>query len=252
MSELQLSIRPNTRVQFSIVHEDEHFVIVSKPAGVVTQPGIKHQHDALLNGLFERYGARLQNMGKARDYGLIHRLDRPTSGLVVVGLSHLGYDAIRTQFAERTVAKTYLAVVHGVLRPSEGRESSPIKEVRAKGRKRAVVGSGRGAQKAVTDFETLVHARHHAMIACHPKTGRLHQIRVHMAHRGCPIVGDFDYGKRLPLDRKMGRDALALHAARLGFKHPISRAWVEFSQGIPEHFQDVLKQVGITCPRKWR
>ena len=88
------------------------------------------------------------------------------------------------------------------------------------------------------------------MVLCHPQTGRLHQIRVHMGHRGCPIVGDFDYGRRLPIDRKMGRDALALHAARLGFVHNLA-SLSNFQWAYP-HFIDLLKQVGITCPRKWR
>ena len=114
------------------------------------------------------------------------------------------------------------------------------------------MGAGRGAQKAVTEFETLVHSKTHSMVLCHPKTGRLHQIRVHLGHRGCPIVGDFDYGRRMPIDRKMGRDTLALHAARLGFSHPQSGESVEFSMGVPRYFLDLLKQVGITCPRKWR
>ncbi|MEE2789403.1 MAG: RluA family pseudouridine synthase [Myxococcota bacterium] len=252
MTERQLTIRPNLKVNFTIVHEDRGFLIVDKPAGVVTQPGAKHRYDTLLNGLFAHDGYVFQNLGKVRDFGLIHRLDRPTSGLLVVGREGAAYDHIRQQFKMRTVQKTYLAIVHGHLPDGRLTVSTPIKEVRMRGRKRAVLGQGRGAQAARTEIETVARSKTNALVVCRPKTGRLHQIRVHLAHRGCPIVGDFDYGRRLPLDRGVPRDMIALHAAELGFTHPDTGAHIEFRTPLPSPFIDLLKRVGLTCPRRWR
>ena len=252
MTERQLTIRPNDRVPFSVVHEDSGFLIVNKPAGVVTQPGTKHSYDTLLNGLFARDGYVFQNLGKVRDFGLIHRLDRPTSGLLVVGRKAKAYDHIRQQLHARTVQKTYLAIVHGGLPDGRIQEKTPIKEVRTRGRKRAMLGAGRGAQSALTQFEVEVRSKINALVVCRPKTGRLHQVRVHLAHRGCPIVGDFEYGRRLPLDRSLPRSVIALHAAELAFKHPKTGRRVHFTAPVPQHFLEIMKRVGMTCPRRWQ
>src|SRR5437870_3214775 len=109
----QFSVPPNALVPFTIQYEDDDLLVVEKPAGVVTQPGKGHARDALLNGLFERFGPRLQNLGAARDWGLLHRLDRDTSGLVVVALRPKAYDSLRAAFAARRVKKCYLAIVRG-------------------------------------------------------------------------------------------------------------------------------------------
>ena len=111
------SVEPNPRVTFRVCHEDEDLLVVEKPGRVVTQPGVGHQHDTLLNGLFASYADRLQNLGEARDFGLVHRLDRETSGLVVVALSPRAYDAMREQFAQRRVSKYYWAVHLAQARP---------------------------------------------------------------------------------------------------------------------------------------
>ena len=252
MTEPKYSVYANPRVRYEVVYEDEDFIIVSKPAGLTTQPGLKHERDALLNGLFCRFGNQLQNLGKARDYGLIHRLDMPTSGLVVVGLSHVGYDGIRAQFEKRTIEKTYLTLVHGCPSPPKGTESTPIREVRKGGRKRAELGSGRGAKPAMTTYEVIGRSRLVSLVACRPKSGRLHQIRVHMANRGCPVIGDRDYGKRSPLDRSMGRGSQWLHAARLRLKHPRTGKWIEVTAPLPSRLREMLADNGVTCPRGWR
>ena len=111
-------------MEYRIVKETPHFLVIEKPAGVVTQPGRKHQTDALLNGLFVKYGKALQNLGKKRDFGLLHRLDRTTSGLVLVGLSIEGYDGLRQQFVDRMIDKTYIALVHNTPQPAGGVEDT--------------------------------------------------------------------------------------------------------------------------------
>lgn len=251
MGDLQLSIKPNANVAFKIVKETPHFLVIEKPAGVVTQPGRKHQTDALLNGLFVKYGKALQNLGKKRDFGLLHRLDRTTSGLVLVGLSIEGYDGLRQQFVDRMIDKTYIALVHNTPQPAGGVEDTPIREVRVRGRKRAVLGLGRGAKDARTKYSVLVHSGRFSLLKCQPSTGRLHQIRVHMATRGCPIVGDLEYGKKTPIDRRMGADTLCLHAARLEFRHPLNGRRVTVASPLPGDMLAAIGQVGIKCPSKW-
>lgn len=253
----QLSVEPNAAVALRIVHRDPAFLVVAKPSGVVTQPGEDHARDSLLNGLFATHGHTLQNLGRVRDFGLLHRLDKPTSGLLVVALTAEAYDHLRKQFAERQVKKTYLTLVHGAPHPADGTERTPIRESREQGRKRARLGDHPQAQPAVTRYRTLVRARGLTLVECHPETGRLHQIRAHMQWRGCPVVADPDYGQPEwdAADRDFARltgRGLFLHAAELNFAHPVSGKRVTFTEPLPAAWVEFLTGVGIACPRKWR
>ena len=166
MNQPQFSVSPNPDVPFEVVREDRHFLVVYKPAGVVTQPGIKHEHDALLNGLFDRYGKKLQNLGKARDYGLLHRLDRPTSGLLLIGLTPEGYDGLRLQFGDREIEKTYLALTHGA--PNHLADRSPCPSGRESAWPCAGVStSRRGAKERLLIF-ILTRSGRFSLIKCHP------------------------------------------------------------------------------------
>ncbi len=251
MTSPHFSVHPNPSVPYTVVRKDRDFLVVHKPAGVVTQPGAKHERDALLNGLFHEFGKSLQNLGKSRDFGLLHRLDGPTSGLILVGLTPDGYDGLRAQFGLREIEKTYLALAHGAPHPPGGTVAIPIREHRVKGRKRAALGDGRGARDAATRYSILARSGRFSLIKCHPRTGRLHQIRVHLASLGCPIVGDRDYGKREPIDRRLGRTMHCLHAAELSFKHPTRGRRISVSQGLPEPMENIVSRVGIECPQKW-
>ncbi len=252
----QLSVTPNPRISARIIHADDDFIVVSKPAGLVTQPGQGHQHDALLNGLFATHGKRLQNLGRARDFGLLHRLDRPTSGLVLVGLTAQGYDGLRAQFEARQIEKTYVTLVHGALRPPAGRVDRPIATVRRGGLKQAHLGAGRGAKTAVTEYRTLQTAGGASLVECQPKTGRLHQIRAHLAWKGGAVVGDRDYGPRAALDadfrRATDKYTIFLHAGRLRFQHPVSGATLTVQAPLPAPLVAFLDTLGIACPRRWR
>lgn len=246
---VQLSVEPNPRLDLDHAYADDHFMVIDKPAGVVTQPGQKHSRDTLLNAAFATHGKALQNIGKARDYGLVHRLDRPTSGLVVVALTQEAYDHLRAQFAERTVAKTYLAWVHGSPTPPEGAVRAAIREERRRGRKTAVLGRGRGAKPAETRYRTVARSRGVALVECHPQTGRLHQIRVHLAQRGSPVIGDREYGRRD--DRDLGR-RIGLHAARLELIHPATGARLTISSPVPADLRAFGERHGLALPRRWR
>lgn len=251
----QLSVPPNPAVPFEVVVEEPDFVVVAKPAGVVTQPGIGHERDALLNGLFVRWGKQLQNLGKKRDFGLLHRLDRPTSGLIVVGLTPRGYDGIRRQFEQHRVHKAYLALVHGAPHPPKGTERTPIREARRGGHKIAVLGQHPAAKPAVTRYEVLVRARGVSLVLCRIETGRLHQIRAHLAHRGVPVVGDREYGRRDALDKRFAKvagGALFLHAAELAFAHPVTGRRVVARAPLPPPLRRFLDELGVACPKAWR
>ncbi len=232
-------VTPNESVPFEIVHEDEALLVVSKPAGVVTQPGKKHERDSLLNGLFASYGALLRNLGAARDYGLLHRLDRETSGLVLVALRNRAYDALRSQFENRQVRKTYWALVLGCPRPAQAVLQDPIAEVVAS-RKKAVI--RRDGQQAVTAYRVLESTGEVSWVEARPKTGRLHQIRVHMAHRGHPLLGEDLYaaGFRMP---RVPR--LCLHACELSFVHPVSGHRLTIACPWPRDLAKVAERLGL-------
>ncbi|MSP73989.1 MAG: RluA family pseudouridine synthase [Myxococcales bacterium] len=252
----QLSVKPNAAVPIRIVYQDDNVFVVCKPAGVVTQPGEGHDRDSVLNGLYAIDGPGLQNLGKHRDYGLLHRLDRPTGGLLVVARTIVAYDSLREQFAKRKVKKTYVALIHGMLVPASGIERTPIREERSgSGLKLARVAEHPHAQVAVTHYNTLVHTRTVALVECQPETGRLHQIRAHLAFKGCAIVGDRDYGPRQPLDAdfdKVVRRSVFLWSSILTFLHPVNGKIMTFHEGLPVSYLRFLDGVGITCPRKFR
>ena len=239
----QLSVTPNPQVSFKIIHEGEGFWVIEKPAGLRTQPGIKHQRDTLLNGLFALAGERLQHLGKRRDFGLLHRLDAPTSGLILAAWEPAAYDALRAAFVSREVEKGYLALIDGQPPRPAGICDGAIEERREGSRKRARVHSVPKlprAQAARTRYQCLAQSADAALIACLLETGRLHQIRAHMASLGCPVLGDFDYGGPRPLNRQLRarrREAIALHAAALRFR-PTGGKMLSFFSPPPDYFSD--------------
>ncbi len=248
---VQLSIQPNSRLSLGIIYEDEDLFVINKPPGVPSQPGLKHQRDTVLNGAFARHGARLQNLGKRRDFGLLHRLDRPSSGLLIIALSPEAYDVLRIAFKERKIEKRYLALVQGRLRPPKGVLQSLLRVSREGGRKRALLASGPGAKEAITHYRTLAQSGGLSLLECRLETGRLHQIRAHMAWRRCPIVGDREYGRGTEISRnfaRLTRRAIFLHAAQLNFKHPVNGRGLRLRAPLPESHQSFLEGQGL----RWR
>lgn len=237
-----LSIEPNPNVEYCIVHGDEHFLVVEKPAGVVTQPGKKHERNSLMNGLFAEYGNRLQNLGEARDFGLLHRLDKDTSGLIIVALTHSAFEHLLDQFKRRLVKKVYWAIVLGMPKPAQGVIQKPIKEVVGT-RKRAVL--DREGQQAITSYRVLQSAGEVSLVEARPKTGRLHQIRVHLASLGHPLLGETDYAAKfkLPAVRR-----LCLHEAELSVLHPASGHRLNFQLPFPADLRSVLSKFGLKEP----
>jgi 23S rRNA pseudouridine1911/1915/1917 synthase len=210
------------------VHEDRHLLVVDKPAGLVVHPGAGRRSGTLVNALIGRV-AGLSSLGGAERPGIVHRLDRGTSGLLVVALDDETHRALARQFASRSVVKEYLALVHSVPRARAGEITAPIGRDPVH-RKRLSVRARRG-REARTSW-TLEEAFEGAsLLRVRIHTGRTHQIRVHLSAAGLPIVGDPAYGGGRP--RELGLERQALHAAVLGFAHPTSGAALRFEAPLP-------------------
>lgn len=240
------SVEANDRITFKVRHEDEHLLVVEKPPGIATQPGLGHDYDTLLNGLFVRYGQKLQNLGKDRDFGLLHRLDRKASGLLMIGLSTKAYDAMRVAFAEKTLGKFYWVIVKGAPKTAQGVIDKPIIESIPKGEgeiKRAKISAV--GKPASTAFRILQAGADASLVECRPITGRLHQIRIHMETIGCPVLGDSIYAT--PKIRAAA-PRLALHSHRLVFDHPISGERIDVRSKWPKDLRATLERFGLKRP----
>lgn len=240
---MRYSVRVNDRVTFTIRHADRDVLVIDKPAGVVTQPGKKHEHDSLLNGLFADYGNALQNLGETRSWGLLHRLDKDTSGLVIVALRIPAYEHLREQFEKRLVKKTYWGIVVGRPKRLQAVIQKPIAEIIGRGRKKAVL--KREGKPAITAYRVVEAGDRASLIEASPKTGRLHQIRVHMADAGHPLIGDSVYGGK---SQSLTVPRLCLHAAALSFIHPSTTHRVKVESPWPTDLNKTLKRLGLHEP----
>jgi len=228
-------------IPLDVVYEDEHLIVVNKPPHMVVHPAPGHAGGTLVNALLARY-PELASAGGDRS-GIVHRLDRDTSGLIVVARSEKVRRALQRQFQDREIYKAYLALVHGLVQPSWARIEAPIARDPAHRQRMAVV---RGGREAVTEYHVLESFSHsmgaaagdYCLVRAEPHTGRTHQIRVHLASIGHPLVGDPVYGPRrrthLPLARQF------LHAEQLGFRHPVSGSRVQFAAPLPPDLGHVL------------
>jgi 23S rRNA pseudouridine1911/1915/1917 synthase len=244
-----LSVQPNERITYKLVHEDADVVAVVKPSGIVTAPGKGHDTNSLLNGLFAAYGPRLQNIGRERDFGLLHRLDKFTSGLVVVALTKSAYDAMREAWMGRNVAKYYWAVVRGVPKTDKGVISRPIAEYNGRSpgdvRLKKLARISSAGKPSVTAYRVLASTHTGSLVECRAVTGRLHQVRVHMESIGCPILGDELYA---PLGVRDAAPRLALHAHRVVFPHPTTGETLDLKCGWPSDLRGLLKGLGLPRP----
>ncbi len=242
------SIEPNPRITFGVRYADEHLLIVQKPPRLVTQPGVGHEHDTLLNGLFAVYGPALQRLGRGRDFGLVHRLDRDTSGVLAVALSAEAYDGLRAAFASRRVQKYYWAVSHKAPREQAGVIKRPIVEQeRRKSRytSEKIARLSPGGKPAVTAYRVLESSALAALIEARPVTGRLHQIRVHLDSVGAGILGDRLYG---PSRTSEASHRLALHAHRLVLDHPVTGERVDVTSPFPKDLRGLLRRLDLHRP----
>jgi 23S rRNA pseudouridine1911/1915/1917 synthase len=232
-------------VPLEILFEDEHLLVIVKPAGQVVHPAPGHGRGTLVNALLAHCGASLSGIGGVRRPGIVHRLDRDVSGVLVVAKHDRAHRGLAAQFTVHSIERLYEAIVWGVPSPAEGRIDRPIGRDPRDRVKMAVV---EGGKRAVTRYRLLEAAgTRAARLELALETGRTHQIRVHLASLGHPILGDRVYGPRLPAglppaarSRIAGLDRLALHARELAFTHPVSGERLRFVAPVPALFGELL------------
>ena len=241
-------VAPNAEVRFTVVYEDEDVVVVEKPAGVVSEPGIGHKLDTLLNGLIARYGEGLDRLGPGCDYGMVHRLDKETSGLMVVARRAGVQRALAQAFRRGEVDKLYVALVAGEVAREKGVIRLRLGRVRRGGRAVAVVGGG-GARRAETGYRVLRRFADATLVEARPRTGRWRQIRLHFAAVGHPVAGDKEEGDAAANEgfvRRCSLGRMFLHASRLGFCHPVSGRELKFESALPEDLARALAALAGT------
>jgi 23S rRNA pseudouridine1911/1915/1917 synthase len=227
-------------VPLSIVYEDDHVLVVDKPAGMVVHPGAGRSQGTLAAAVLAHAPATA-GVGGPRRPGIVHRLDKDTSGLLVVAKTAAAYDDLVTQLAARTVTRRYLAVVHGRVRANESVVDAPIGRHPSDRVKMAIRPAGRG-KRAVTRYRVLERFAHFTLLDVRLETGRTHQIRVHLASLGHPVVGDDVYGKPR-LHSPVSIEGYALHATALAFVHPAFRKVIECTAPLPERIERLLSHL---------
>ena len=226
-------------VPFYVVYDDADIVVVDKPSGVVTHPGSGHAAGTLADALAERY-PDMADVGQPGRPGIVHRLDRGTSGLLVCARTAQAYDALVEQLAKRQVRRTYAALVRGHPSSPTGTIDAPIGRDREHRTLMAVTSEGREARTHYSVVETYAHPAEASLLHCRLETGRTHQIRVHLASIGLPLLGDLTYGVPDPFG--IGRPLL--HAIRLAFRHPATSANMGFEAAMPDDFVEALRRFG--------
>ncbi|MBR6095646.1 MAG: RluA family pseudouridine synthase [Oscillospiraceae bacterium] len=226
-------------IPLDIVYEDADLIVVNKPRGLVVHPAAGHPDGTLVNALLWHCGDSLSGVGGVLRPGIVHRIDRDTSGLLAVAKNDLAHRGLAAQLADHSMFRIYEAVVCGRMRADSGTVDAPIGRHPTDRKRMAVLPTG--GREAVTHWEVLARYRDHTHLRCRLETGRTHQIRVHLAHIGHPLAGDIVYG-RGKADK--GLAGQCLHARELELTHPRSGARLRFTTQLPDYFQDFLRRLG--------
>ena len=225
-------------IPLDVVYEDADVIVVNKPKGLVVHPAPGHPDGTLVNALLHHCGDSLSGIGGELRPGIVHRIDRDTSGLIIAAKNDSAHQKLTAQLQDHTLARIYHCIVTGNLREDSGTVNAPIGRHPVDRKKMAVVANGR---PAVTHWTVLERFPGFTYVECRLETGRTHQIRVHMAHIGHPILGDTVYGNKKPVPGLQGQ---CLHAVGLRFLHPRTGEMVELSCGLPEEFRTQLQKCG--------
>jgi 23S rRNA pseudouridine1911/1915/1917 synthase len=231
-----------------IVFEDEHLLVVDKPAGMVVHPAAGNFDGTLVNALLHHCAGRLSGIGGVARPGIVHRIDKDTSGLLVVAKTDVAHEGLAAQFARHSIDRRYLAIVSGLPMPPGGTIDAPLARSSADRKKMAVVREARG-KRAVTRYRIVEPLADAALVECRLETGRTHQVRVHMASIGHPLLGDPVYGRPKPAHRELLKrlnfHRQALHAAALGFVHPVSKQNLSFESALPSDIQELSRALAV-------
>ncbi len=235
-------------IPLAIAYEDEHLIVIDKPAGLVVHPAAGNPDGTLVNALLHHCAGQLSGIGGVARPGIVHRIDKGTSGLMVAAKTDRAHEGLAAQFAKHSIDRRYRAIVAGRPSPSSGIIDAPLARSSENRQKMAIVGEGRG-KRAVTHFTTLRALREAALVECRLETGRTHQVRVHLASIGHALLGDPVYGRPRPAHRpllaSLGFARQALHAAHLGFRHPTTGAAMAFESKNPRDFQELLDALAV-------
>ena len=237
---VEMELTPEA-IPLDVLHEDEDLIVIDKPAGLVVHPAPGHPNGTLVNALLHHCGD-LAGIGGVLRPGIVHRLDRGTSGVLVAAKNDAAHQALSTQFAEHSIDRVYRALVRGLPRADEGRIDRPTgRHPRDRKRMSVVTKAGRDS---ITNWRVTRRFRDSTVseLEVHPETGRTHQIRVHLSAAGLPLVGDVIYGRARGRDALLGRPAL--HAAHLGFEHPRSGKRMGFDSIMPDDLLEWMAELG--------
>ena len=249
---------PN-KIKLDIRFEDKDILIINKPKGMVVHPGAGNYENTLANALVHKYKNKLSDINGELRPGIVHRIDKETSGLLVIAKNNLSHSKLGKQFSDHSIKRKYLCLIWGVIRPLQGRIETLIS--RNKKNRQLMMASDVSGKKAITNYKTIsVFQRQDipkiSLVECELETGRTHQIRVHMKYKGTSLLGDNQYGKKGIKFKKINEDFFkklsflngqALHAKSLGFIHPSKNEWINFESELPSDFKKLLDLLKNLC-----
>lgn len=234
-------------IDLVVVHEDAHLIVVDKPAGMVVHPAAGNPDGTLVNALLHHCAGQLSGIGGVARPGIVHRIDKDTSGLIVVAKTDQAHEGLARQFKDHSIERRYLAIVNGRPAPPAGKVDQWIGRSDGDRKKMAVQREGRG-KHAITHYRTLERLDRAALVECRLETGRTHQVRVHMTHIGHPLLGDPVYSRGGPhkaLLAELDFRRQALHAASLGFTHPVTSRALRFESPIADDMQQLFSHLCV-------
>ena len=233
-------------IPLKVVYEDHDLIVVDKPVGLVVHPAAGNPDGTLVNALLHHCAGQLSGIGGVARPGIVHRIDKDTSGLIVAAKHDRAHEGLARQFKEHTIDRRYQAIVAGIPTQGEGVIEAPLGRSSANRKKIAIVPGGK---HAITRYRLVQPLKEAALVECRLETGRTHQVRVHMASIGHPLLGDQVYGRSRPAHRPvletLGFRRQALHAARLGFMHPINNEALSFDSEMPADMRELMTQLHV-------
>lgn len=228
-------------IPLDIIYEDKDIILINKPKGMVVHPAAGHYSGTLVNGLMAHCRSDLSGINGVMRPGIVHRIDMDTTGVLIVCKNDMAHNSIAEQLKVHSITRKYFAVVHGVLKEDEGTINAPIGRHPVDRKKMSI--NERNGREAVTHYRVLERFRQFTFVECQLETGRTHQIRVHMASIGHPILGDSVYG---PAKSPFRLNGQTLHAGILGIIHPRNGEYMEFTAPLPDYFEDLLRKLRTT------